>query len=187
MVLECYFESQLGPFYPDALEAFHHSPDFEEARKRFERTNCLLNSDNIEYWKTLNQHDLLEFKYLYIMLEEWDLTSASALLDNPLTANNNLHSIILDISRISPASPVDFLQLERSIFNMIASLVQASHNCVDTVSVLFGPGEEMMEELTVFIIKERLKITPSSRRNTMVTGRGNLRVCVWLLTRRQPR
>jgi hypothetical protein len=144
-----------------------------------------MNPEYMEYWQAIGQEAALKFLHLNIVLEEWDLTIASTLLGNPFRENNHLHSILLDVSRVTTASPLDFFRTEGTAFKLVLSLVKASHGCVDKVSLLFGVLEDKIEDFTISIVKGRLKGTQSCRIITNERGE-NVRLCVWLVPHEEP-
>lgn len=178
MILDLVFEWQPGPRYPDELEAFRQTNIYKYVKNRFSENNILMSPDNIAYWQTLDQKALQKYHHLYIILHEQDLANASTLRTNPLRENNNLQSIILDISRIRITSPINH-RIKNAVLDTISGLINASHGFVDEVKVLLGPEEEELEELLVSIVMKEMRIRPFWRRNIMVGFGHQMRLCVW--------
>lgn len=178
-ILDLLFAWQPGPSHPSELEAFHNTEIYTYALHKFHETNALMHPPNIPFWQTLPPKTLLRFKHLYIILNSENLAHAPSLLTNPLRENNNLHSIILDISDVSILPGVNYLKIKNAVFKLMSELVTASRGCVDEVSVLCGWEEGALERVVVGVVRRELGISPSLRINIVVRGGRRVRLCVW--------
>ncbi|KUJ12154.1 uncharacterized protein LY89DRAFT_757823 [Mollisia scopiformis] len=164
-VFDMIFEVLPGPQIPDNLEPFcelrvESNRDGDFAMTMYHEVNRIMTPSNMCEWREYNRSQLNRVQHLYLMFNQDTSSEDALLLDrNPLSQNNNLHSVIIDLTRIGYFSKYLVRNVwEDTLVPMIKLLILASHGCVNKISIVFTRPPGCRRRLVKRMLCENLSL-----------------------------